>query len=54
LLSSSNYDEKKERTWGGTNGYGSKLTNIFSLYYEVETIDHRAKKKFIQVYLILR
>ena len=50
LLSSSNYDEKKERTWGGTNGYGSKLTNIFSLYYEVETIDHRAKKKFIQVW----
>lgn len=24
LLSSSNYDDKKERTWGGMNGYGGK------------------------------
>ena len=30
LLTSSNYDDSKERTTGGRNGYGAKLTNVFS------------------------
>ena len=28
LLTSSNYDDSEERTTGGRNGYGAKLTNI--------------------------
>ena len=30
LLTSSNYDDTEERTTGGRNGYGSKLTNIYA------------------------
>ena len=33
LLSSSNFDDSEEREWGGRNGYGAKLTNIFSTYF---------------------
>lgn len=35
LLTSSNYDDSEERTTGGRNGYGSKLTNIYSSEFEV-------------------
>lgn len=37
LLSSSNYDDTKERMAGGTNGIGSKATNIFSTWFQVRT-----------------
>ena len=30
LLTSSNYDDNEVRMTGGRNGYGAKLTNIFS------------------------
>ena len=30
LLTSSNYDDDEKKTTGGRNGYGAKLTNIFS------------------------
>lgn len=39
LLTSSNYDDSKEKTTGGRNGYGAKLTNIFSSLFVVETYD---------------
>lgn len=39
LLTSSNYDDTKERTTGGRNGYGAKLANIFSTSFEVDTLD---------------
>lgn len=39
LLTSSNYDDTKERTTGGRNGYGAKLANIFSTSFTVETMD---------------
>ena len=47
LLTSGNYDKKNKRT-GGKNGYGSKLTNIFSKKFIIETIDCNNKKKYIQ------
>ena len=47
LLTSGNYDKKNKRT-GGKNGYGSKLTNIFSKKFIIETVDSRNKKKYIQ------
>ena len=36
---SSNYDDTEARTVGGLNGYGSKLTNAFSLKFTVEICD---------------
>jgi len=37
LLTSSNYDDKQKKVTGGRNGYGAKLTNIFSKRFTVET-----------------
>jgi DNA gyrase/topoisomerase IV subunit B len=48
LLTSTNYDQDMEKLWGGKNGYGSKLTNIFSKEFTVETVDHRRGKKYTQ------
>jgi len=48
LLSGSNYDDSQSRTGAGRNGYGSKLTNIYSKKFIVETVDSNNKKKFIQ------
>lgn len=39
LLTSSNYDDSEERTTGGRNGYGSKLTNIYSKKFCVQVKD---------------
>lgn len=39
LLTGSNYDDTEERFGGGQNGLGSKLTNIFSKKFIVETAD---------------
>lgn len=35
LRAGSNFDDSKQRKWGGRNGYGSKLTAIFSNLFEV-------------------
>lgn len=48
LLTSTNYDQDIEKLWGGKNGYGSKLTNIFSTEFIIETVDHRRKKMYTQ------
>lgn len=48
LMSSSNYDDEQKRKVGGMNGYGAKLTNIYSTTFEVETIDSNNNKKFYQ------
>jgi len=48
LLTSTNYDDTEQRTTGGRNGYGAKLTNIFSQKFIVETVDFARKRKFIQ------
>jgi DNA gyrase/topoisomerase IV subunit B len=48
LLTGTNYDPSEERLWGGKNGYGAKLANIFSKEFIVETIDHRRKKIYSQ------
>lgn len=39
LLTSSNYDDNEKKVVGGRNGYGAKLTNIFSKEFTVETCD---------------
>lgn len=50
LLTSTNYDQNEEKLWGGKNGYGAKLTNIFSKEFTVETVDHRRKKIYTQTF----
>jgi DNA topoisomerase II len=50
LLTSTNYDDNDEREWGGRNGYGAKLANIFSKTFEIETVCHVNGKKFIQTF----
>jgi DNA topoisomerase-2 len=50
LLTSSNYDKSEEKIVGGKNGYGAKLTNIFSKEFTVESVDHRQKKKYVQTW----
>ncbi len=46
LLTSSNYDDKQKKVTGGRNGYGAKLTNIFSKRFLVETQDSKTKKHY--------
>lgn len=52
LLTSENYDnsneEKKDKIVGGKNGYGAKLTNIYSKSFIVETVDAYRQKKYVQ------
>lgn len=48
MLTSTNYDDSEERTIGGLNGLGAKLTNIFSKWFELETIDQERKLMYSQ------
>ncbi|MCQ2816684.1 MAG: ATP-binding protein [archaeon] len=48
LLTSSNYNDNVKKVTGGRNGYGAKLTNIFSKEFIVETADKSRKKKYKQ------
>lgn len=50
LLTSSNYDDSIRKITGGRNGYGAKLTNIFSKKFTIETLDTKNKKKYVQVF----
>ena len=51
LLTSSNYDDDQAKVTGGRNGYGAKLTNIFSTKFTVETQDiTKNKKKYKQTW----
>lgn len=49
LLTSENYTQKKKIV-GGKNGYGAKLTNIYSKYFKIETIDAKHKLKYTQTF----
>lgn len=48
LLTSGNYDKSEEKIVGGKNGYGAKLTNIFSRNFEIETRSPKHGKKYKQ------
>lgn len=50
LLTSTNYDDSEKRVVGGRNGYGAKLTNIFSKEFVIETLDTAAGKTYRQVF----
>ena len=46
LLTGSNYDDSIKKVTGGRNGFGAKLTNIFSKKFVVENGDSAKKKRF--------
>jgi DNA topoisomerase-2 len=46
LLTGSNYDDSVKKVTGGRNGFGAKLTNIFSKKFVVENGDSKKGKKF--------
>ena len=48
LLTSSNFDDSVQKTTGGRNGFGAKLTNIFSRSFRVETLDSQRGLLFRQ------
>lgn len=50
LLTSDNYDDNEKKVTGGRNGYGAKLTNVFSKKFIIETVDKNNKKKFTQIF----
>ena len=50
LLTSGNYNKAEEKVTGGKNGYGAKLTNMFSKVFIVTTVDKHRKLKYTQVY----
>ncbi|KAH8741791.1 hypothetical protein FG386_001365 [Cryptosporidium ryanae] len=46
LLTSDNYDDNEDRVTGGRNGFGAKLTNIFSKEFNVECGDSGTERLF--------
>ena len=51
LLTSENFkDNKEKKVTGGKNGYGAKLTNIFSEEFSVETVDKKRQKLYKQTW----
>ena len=50
LLTSSNYNDDDKKVTGGRNGFGAKLTNIFSKKFEIECADSKHRKLYRQTY----
>ncbi|KAF2215953.1 hypothetical protein CERZMDRAFT_34549, partial [Cercospora zeae-maydis SCOH1-5] len=50
LLTSSNYDDDEAKVTGGRNGYGAKLTNIYSTEFHLETLDSKTKQRYQQTW----
>ncbi len=44
LLTGSNFNDNQKKITGGRNGYGAKLTNIYSRQFYVESADSKRKK----------
>jgi len=50
LLTSDNYDDTRKRQGSGRNGYGAKLTNVFSTEFKIEIGVPNEDGEGIQVY----
>jgi len=50
LLTSGNYDKTEEKIVGGKNGYGAKLTNIFSNRFTLKTRSPASGQTYSQVW----
>ena len=44
MLTSSNYDDSVKKVTGGRNGFGAKLTNVFSKKFTITTADSQRGK----------
>jgi len=50
LLTSGNYDKNEEKIVGGKNGYGAKLTNIFSNKFTLSTRHPASAQRYTQTW----
>ena len=50
LLTSTNYNKKEQKVVGGKNGYGAKLTNIYSKSFKVTSVDRFRKRRVTVTY----
>jgi DNA topoisomerase-2 len=50
LLTSTNYDDSQKRIVGGRNGYGAKLTNVYSSQFRIKIKDPVNKHIYTQVW----
>jgi DNA topoisomerase II len=50
LLTSGNYDKSEEKIVGGKNGYGAKLTNIFSNKFTLSVRNPSSGQRYTQVW----
>lgn len=50
LLTSTNYDDTQTRVVGGRNGYGAKLANIYSKFFEVTIHDSENNVRYLQTW----
>eukprot|EP01132_Coremiostelium_polycephalum_P007475 gene7475-9185_t len=50
LMSGSNFNDNELKVVGGRNGFGAKLTNIFSKQFTVETVDKSSGLKYKQTW----
>src|SRR6056300_15671 len=50
LLTSTNYDDTQKRLVGGRNGYGAKLTNVYSKEFKIKIKDPVNKHIYSQVW----
>ena len=48
LLTSSNYNDEEERIVGGRNGYGAKLTNVFSKWFRLTVVNEG--QQYVQIW----
>ena len=48
LRTGTNYDKSEKKIVGGKNGFGFKLVLIYSMWGEIETVDHIRKLKYTQ------
>jgi DNA topoisomerase II len=50
LMTGSNFADSEKRITGGKNGFGAKLTNIFSKKFTVETLDSDTQQRYTQTW----
>lgn len=50
LLTGENFQDNQAKVTGGRNGFGSKLTNIYSVRFEIDCTDTRSQKRFRQLF----
>jgi len=50
VFAGSNFDDTKQRKWGGKNGIGAKACNIFSKFFKVRTVDAHKKVLYEQTF----